>query len=291
MNIFDFDFRNIESANFKEDSVREILLVPLLTALGYKPYSDFSIERSPKLTHPYVLIGSKKNKVSIFPDYILKIKNTNICIIDAKAPNQKINVGKNVEQAYSYAIHPEVRASLYALCNGHELTVFHVNRIEPIATFKLCEIESCWLKLNNLLSPYKIQNITLNPKNLYPDYGTYLYKSGINKETTINDQNVPIDHITKVNDGIYTVLINRIENDTEYAVSFDFDQIRLTELLTTMLEDDAKKIFNNLHKQPFKSDIFPPHSVNIESYLGKPTETQYEVIVPLNVNKFTSSCS
>ena len=36
-------------------------------------------------------------------------------VLDAKAPGQEIKSGTNPEQVYSYAIHPDIRASYYAL--------------------------------------------------------------------------------------------------------------------------------------------------------------------------------
>ncbi len=32
----DFDFRELKSLDFKEDSVREVLILPFLTTLGYE---------------------------------------------------------------------------------------------------------------------------------------------------------------------------------------------------------------------------------------------------------------
>jgi len=38
-----FDFRLLDSPEFKEDSVREELITPLLHSLGYRAYGDFQI--------------------------------------------------------------------------------------------------------------------------------------------------------------------------------------------------------------------------------------------------------
>lgn len=141
-NLFkDFTFKLLDSQDFKEDSVREELITPLLHSLGYHADGEFQIVRSKNLKHPFVAIGSKKQKINIVPDYLLKIRSHFAWILDAKHPNQYILNGKNVEQAYSYAIHPEIRVNLYALCNGHKLTLFYTHKIGPILQIELQDLE------------------------------------------------------------------------------------------------------------------------------------------------------
>jgi Type I restriction enzyme R protein N terminus (HSDR_N) len=83
----DFDFRCLNSSDFKEDSVREELVLPILKELGY---SGQQIVRSKSLSHPFVKIGSKKRQINIVPDYLLKIEDTYAWVLDAKAPTENI---------------------------------------------------------------------------------------------------------------------------------------------------------------------------------------------------------
>jgi len=48
----EFDFSELESPDFKEDSVREEIVKPLLNALGYSLAAKNRIHRSKKLKHP-----------------------------------------------------------------------------------------------------------------------------------------------------------------------------------------------------------------------------------------------
>ena len=50
-----------------------------------------------------------------------------------------IDTGKNVEQAYSYAMHRDVRTMFYALCNGRRFTLWHVLHYEPLIDVELVE--------------------------------------------------------------------------------------------------------------------------------------------------------
>jgi hypothetical protein len=58
------DFRRLNSKEFKEDSVREEIILPLLHYLGY---AGDSIVRSKTLQHPFVKIGTSKRPVTLIP--------------------------------------------------------------------------------------------------------------------------------------------------------------------------------------------------------------------------------
>ena len=62
----DVDFKTVKNdTNFKEDSVREVVIVPLLKQLGYQ---QENIKRSKILKHPFLKVGSKKRKIDLIPD-------------------------------------------------------------------------------------------------------------------------------------------------------------------------------------------------------------------------------
>lgn len=111
----DFDFTLLDSPDFKEDSVREELILPMLKELGYSAQGENKIHRSKSVSHPFVQTGSGKHKLTSIPDYLLEAAQKYAWVLDAKAPTEDIKTGKNVEQTYFYAIHPEIRASVYAL--------------------------------------------------------------------------------------------------------------------------------------------------------------------------------
>src|SRR5689334_10704831 len=81
-----FDFNLLNDPDFREDSVREEIVVPLLGALGYSASPPHKIVRSRPLPHPYVYIGTAKKSVTIIPDYLLQRDGNNAWILDAKAP-------------------------------------------------------------------------------------------------------------------------------------------------------------------------------------------------------------
>ncbi|MEI6443701.1 MAG: hypothetical protein WCO29_11405 [Nostocales cyanobacterium ELA583] len=65
--IFDnLNFQTLQqNPDFKEDSVREVIILPILKALGY---TGTNIVRSKTLQHPFLKIGSKKRPINLIPD-------------------------------------------------------------------------------------------------------------------------------------------------------------------------------------------------------------------------------
>jgi 16S rRNA G966 N2-methylase RsmD len=149
----DFDFSLLDDSDFKEDSVREELIKPLLNALGYYAKGKNRIIRSKVVEHPFVKVGTKKRPITNFPDYLLQAEEKNAWVLDAKSPDEEIKTGEHIEQAYFYAIHPEIRVPIFALCNGREFIAFETNNDKPVIYFRLSEREKHWEKLKSLLAP------------------------------------------------------------------------------------------------------------------------------------------
>ncbi len=163
------DFKRIATdPDFKEDSVREVIILPIIKELGY---TQENIIRSKTLQHPFLKIGSKKRPVNLVPDYALKVENNFAWVLDAKAPNQKIINDDNVEQVYSYATHPEIRSNYFTLCNGLEFSVFRTTDTDkPVLFFEVENIENHWQDLRLLLAPTSFQvgkNFVYEPKTAY----------------------------------------------------------------------------------------------------------------------------
>lgn len=176
----DFDFNALyDNKDFKEDSVREVIILPILKALGYH---ENDIVRSKNLQHPFLKIGSgKKRPITLIPDYCLKVEDNFAWVLDAKSPDQSILDNDHIEQVYSYASHPEIRSTYFALCNGHEFIVFRREATnQPILQFPVDEIKYYWARLLMFLSPgsfqvgknitYEATNATAKPKGF--DYAT-----------------------------------------------------------------------------------------------------------------------
>ncbi|MCL2434709.1 MAG: type I restriction enzyme HsdR N-terminal domain-containing protein [Lentimicrobiaceae bacterium] len=114
--------------------------------------------RSKTLEHPFLKVGSnKKIPIKLVPDYI-QVENNYAWVLDAKSPNQRVNDYENVEQVYSYASHPDIRSTYFAICNGLEFSLYRRDSNNtPKLQFSLDEIEHYWDILNKYLSPNSFQ--------------------------------------------------------------------------------------------------------------------------------------
>ena len=145
-----------DNYEFKEDSVREEIILPMLRHLGYKREN---IVRSLTLQHPFLKTGSnRKTPIHLVPDYVLRIENRYAWVLDAKGPRENLLDDDYVAQAYSYAMHPEIRSNYFALCNGIDFALYRTDgNNEPILYFQLDEIDFYFNKLKNLLSANSFQ--------------------------------------------------------------------------------------------------------------------------------------
>jgi len=285
----DFDFSALKNPEFKEDAVREELLVPIIKALGYSPIGDERVIRSKTLVHPYVSIGSQQRKVSIVPDYVFTTNGRPFWVLDAKAPTEDVFKSSHVEQAYSYAIHPEVRAELYALCNGHEFVLYEIRKFDPILRFNLTDLESNWDKLFRLLNSKNQGNPEL--VDYAPDFGVFLRKIGADNNTRFIAPFCKSCFIARVEDDKYTT-ITSVPGDVEMAMSLDFNHQQLEELLSFQHEQLASFTRDALKRQPYHVSIDPSKAEFdfgvVASLSDKIEHNAEESYIPFLVTEFTA---
>jgi hypothetical protein len=154
-----FEPMNFEELN--ETDVREEILAPLLRGLGYRSGTNHNVIREQSLRYPHSFLGRKDSKKDPLlrgkVDYILVAGGKVSWVIEAKAPDTDFGHDE-IEQAWTYANHPEVRAVYFALCNGRRIDVFQTNMgptASPILHLDyeaLCRSDG-YEKIENLLSP------------------------------------------------------------------------------------------------------------------------------------------
>jgi len=103
----------------------------------------------------------------VFPDYLLSVDGNYGWLSDAKRPEEEITTGENPEQAYRYAIHPEIRVKYYALCNGKEFSIFANDSDKPLLYFQLSELKQHWHTVKSLVSPLVFEATTPTPRLLF----------------------------------------------------------------------------------------------------------------------------
>lgn len=141
--MLDFDFSLLDDKDFKEDSVREDIIAPLLKELGFeskKSKEGLTLKRSVALNSDTILGSNKsiKAKDLIIPDYVLYIDGKPQCVLDAKKPKVDISsASKSERQAFYYASNPQMKTPFYALCNGRSLILYQTSSQELILEIDL----------------------------------------------------------------------------------------------------------------------------------------------------------
>lgn len=152
----------MDFSGLNETDVREEIIAPFIRRLGYKSGGEHNVIREQSLRYPQVFIGRKSaHKDPILrgkADYILEAGSILRWVIEAKAPDVVINLDA-IEQAYTYANHPEVRAVYFVICNGRRLLVFQTNKGPghlALIDYEYNELEKGYPILENILSPVSI---------------------------------------------------------------------------------------------------------------------------------------
>jgi hypothetical protein len=151
-------WRHFNFSEMNETDVREELLSPLLDHLGYHAGAEGRVVRELPLRYQRLFLGRKNPKTDPLlkgrADYVLEVRDHARWVVEAKAPSASIDEDA-IEQARSYAIHPEVNAVYFALSNGRRFCVYKTSAppgSEPLLDFSYQEMSSNLARLEGLLS-------------------------------------------------------------------------------------------------------------------------------------------
>jgi hypothetical protein len=151
----------VDFSQLNETDVREEIIAPLVRELGYRSASEHNVLREQSLRYPRAFLGRKNPDRDPLlrgkADYILEAGRKVRWVIEAKAPGGNIGIDE-IEQAWTYANHPEVRAIYFVLCNGQSLEVYQTNHgpsVPPVISlsYEQMQTEAAKQALLNLLSP------------------------------------------------------------------------------------------------------------------------------------------
>lgn len=155
-----FDFALLDNDDFKEDSVREFIIAPILADFGFTIKNDKSPHKLElvlsKTLKTQIQIGSNKSiDTDLTPDYLLCVDSKAHCILDAKAPKIDISKGSKAQkQALSYMLAFECER--YALCNGRKFVIFNAQGV-VIEVDLSNELDSKFKELQQILTKQKAQ--------------------------------------------------------------------------------------------------------------------------------------
>lgn len=272
---------------FKEDSVRELIVAPILARLELTPHGATRVVRSKTLNHPFIRVGTKQHPVKTVPDYTIVVDGRPVLVLDATGPTQSVRDVGHLQQAYSYAIHPEVRCEEFALCTGAELAVYSVNASEPLLELGFSEYESRWTEIEKFLSPRYLRRPEL--RRFAPDFGLALQRMGIHHENTIHLPGTRLNLFAMVSTELFTASANCDFGAGEHCASFDFPPNLLDEMLTSLPSPLREEFRSALMTFPFKALAGLALELDLIVKLGRETEGQDDNFVPLLVQSVEGS--
>ncbi|MDR6624849.1 type I restriction enzyme HsdR N-terminal domain-containing protein [Caulobacter segnis] len=158
--------------DMNETDVREMIVRPLLTSLGYAHGTEASIRTEQTFRYGKAFLGRKNAKkdpdLAGRADYILEVASYGRWVAEVKAPSEEITRDA-VEQAHTYAAHPEVAALFFLVTNGRKFHLYRTSSLDaPLMAWAFEEMDEIFLALGNLVSPDAIKR---KVKLLVPDAG------------------------------------------------------------------------------------------------------------------------
>lgn len=145
---------NFDTMN--ETDVREIIVRPLLEQLGYKHGTEANIRTEQRLVYARSFLG-RKNPAKDPPlvgiaDYICEVVSFGRWVIEVKAPSEQLTKDV-IEQAHTYAAHPEIAASHFMVTNGREFRLYQTSQLTDPLAFPFAELQQNILRIFNIVGP------------------------------------------------------------------------------------------------------------------------------------------
>ena len=140
-----------------EQDVRETIVRPLIERLGYRHGTDANIITEKTLRYEKAFLGRKNPKKDPplvgRADYICEVVSFGRWVVEVKAPTESISQDA-VEQAHTYASHPEIAATFFLVTNGRTFQLYETSRLsEPALAWDYEDGDDNLLRLFNVLSP------------------------------------------------------------------------------------------------------------------------------------------
>lgn len=153
---------NFDAMN--ETDVREIIVRPLLHRLGYSHGAEANIRTEVTLKYPSAFLGRKKPgkdpTLAGRADYICEVISYGRWVVEVKPPGEALGTDA-VQQAHTYAAHPEIGAAFILLTNGRRFELYRTGALDtPLLAFDHDQLEQSLLPLFNIVGPDAIKKLS-----------------------------------------------------------------------------------------------------------------------------------
>jgi hypothetical protein len=143
--------------SMNETDVREIIVRTLLERLGYRHGTEATIRMEQTLTYARCFLGRKNPKKDPpligRADYICDVISFGRWVVEVKGPGEDLT-RDTVEQAHTYAAHPEIAAWFFLVTNGRRFQLYQTGVLaNAMLDWTYEEMDDILLKLFNIVSP------------------------------------------------------------------------------------------------------------------------------------------
>jgi hypothetical protein len=153
-----------------EQDVREEIATPFLKLLGYESGTANDISRERRLRYAALQLGRKKSNDLQLPlggdaDYLLTVAGAGRWVLETKPPAEEITLD-DVDQAVSYARHPEVSGHYAAVLNGRRFVLYYSTQTsndKPLVDLEVTSADALANSLVAVLSPLAIKRDCIPP--------------------------------------------------------------------------------------------------------------------------------
>lgn len=159
-----------------ETDVREAVVRPFLESLGYRHGTQATIRTEVPLRYDKAFLGRKKpakDPALGKADYVCEAISYGRWVVEVKSPSKDI-ARDDIEQAHTYASHPEIAALYFLVTNGRDYQLFMTSRLDhPLLRWSYEEIEQLRDQIGGIL---EFEAIKKYAKRITPDVGKPLGK-------------------------------------------------------------------------------------------------------------------
>lgn len=282
-----FDPWLFSDPNFKEDSVREVIIAPILSRLGYHPTGEQTVVRSKSLIQQFIYVGTRQHPVTTIPDYTLYFHGSPVLVLDAKSPTESITASAHIQQAYSYAIHPEVRVNHFALCNGRRLAIYDVVSTTPLLDIAFEEFEARWDDIEKYLKPKYLLQPAL--RNFAPDFGYAVSRLGLSTNAELLMIPARFGFVAKMSEKLFSASANVEFAGKDHCVSFDFKSEQLPLIVAGLPIELREQFLAALARAPFQAAADLCIEVDLRTHLGEAITVEHEAFIPLVIDEVFSA--
>lgn len=139
-----------------ETDVREEIVRPLLHDLGYQRGTENNIRSEVSLRYAKQFLGHRKATDPDLvgrADYICEVIPFARWAVEVKGPGVELSE-KDVQQAHTYAAHPEIAALYFLITNGRIFRLYETSKLDaPILEWTHEAMRSRFLEIANVVSP------------------------------------------------------------------------------------------------------------------------------------------